>query len=82
MDIDHSQGQGIQSDSATLVRLGGAGAKYSALLLEFHRGRGVSVAGRARQKSLVLIKSQELLKIARHEGYRREELVRLIEDLP
>jgi hypothetical protein len=30
----------------------------------------------------VLTKARELLTLARHEGYRREELVRLIETLP
>ena len=51
-------------------------------LLEFRRGRGITVAGGARQKSIVLAKAKELLKVARSEGYRREELVRLIESLP
>jgi GntR family transcriptional regulator len=51
-------------------------------LLEFRRGRGVTVTGAAPKRSVVLTKAQELLTLARHEGYRREELVRLIETLP
>ena len=51
-------------------------------LLEFRRGRGVTVTGAAPKRSVVLTKAQELLALARHEGYRREELVRLIETLP
>jgi GntR family transcriptional regulator len=51
-------------------------------LLEFQRGRRVTVAGDAEPRSAVLAKTQELLGVARREGYRREELVRLIESLP
>ena len=51
-------------------------------LLEFRRGRGITVAGGARQKSIVLAKARDLVLVARQQGYRREELVRLIESLP
>ena len=51
-------------------------------ILEFRRGRGITVAGGARQKSIVFTKAQELVKVARNQGYRREELVRLIESIP
>jgi GntR family transcriptional regulator len=51
-------------------------------LLEFRRGRGITVAGGARPKSVVLVKAQELVRVARQQGYRREDLVRLIENLP
>jgi GntR family transcriptional regulator len=51
-------------------------------ILEFRRGRGITVAGGACQKSVVLTKAQELVKIARTQGYRREELIRIIEALP
>jgi GntR family transcriptional regulator len=50
-------------------------------LLEFRRGRGITVAGEARQRSIVLTKAQELVWIARQQGYRREELLQLIESL-
>ncbi len=51
-------------------------------LLEFQRGRHITVAGGAGPRSVVLAKAQELLGVARREGYRRDELVKLIESLP
>jgi len=51
-------------------------------LLEFRRGRGVTVTGAAPKRSVVLTKAQELVALARHEGYRRDELVHIIETLP
>ncbi len=50
-------------------------------LLEFRRGRGIRIAGDAVPKSAVLVKAQELVQLARREGYRKSELVELIEDL-
>ncbi|HVB06838.1 MAG TPA: GntR family transcriptional regulator [Acidimicrobiales bacterium] len=50
-------------------------------VLEFQRGRGITVAGRAQEKSVVLAKARELVQLARLQGYRREELIRLIEGL-
>jgi GntR family transcriptional regulator len=50
-------------------------------ILEFQRGRGITVAGGARPKSLVLTRAKELVQLARHEGYRRDELIQLIERL-
>src|SRR5579864_5200558 len=50
-------------------------------LLEFRRGRGVTVAGTPEQGA-VTERARELLKYARNQGYRREELVQLIEQLP
>jgi GntR family transcriptional regulator len=49
-------------------------------LLEFHRGRGVTVAGTPAQGA-VISKAKELMELARREGYRREEVVRIIEGL-
>lgn len=51
-------------------------------LLEFQRGRGITVAGGARQKSIVIAKAKDLVETARRQGYRRDELLRLIEALP
>ena len=51
-------------------------------ILEFRRGRGITVAGGARPRSVVLSKAQELVQLARQEGFRRDELIRLIEGLP
>src|SRR5689334_10997094 len=50
-------------------------------LLEFRRGRGVTVAGTP-EKSAVTARAKELIAFARQQGYRREELVELIESLP
>jgi len=49
-------------------------------LLEFRRGRGVTVAGTP-EGTAVLVKARELVALARRNGVRREELVRLIESL-
>src|SRR5256714_5617632 len=50
-------------------------------LLEFRRGRGITVAGTPEQGA-VTAKAKELLHFARHHGYRRDELIDLIESLP
>lgn len=50
-------------------------------LLEFRRGRGVSVAGTP-ERAAVLEKARELVALARSHGYRRDELMRMIETLP
>lgn len=50
-------------------------------LLDFRRGRGVSVAGTP-ERTAVVDKARELIELARQNGYRREELLSLIEDLP
>ena len=49
-------------------------------LLEFRRGHGVRVTGSA-ERGAVLAKARDLLQFARHNGYRREELVQIIEAL-
>jgi GntR family transcriptional regulator len=49
-------------------------------LLEFRRGHGVRVSGTA-ERGAVLTKAKELLQFARQNGYRREELLKLIETL-
>jgi GntR family transcriptional regulator len=50
-------------------------------LLEFRRGRGVTVAGTP-ERTAVLDQARELIALARRHGYRREELVAMIESLP
>ncbi|HEX7995038.1 MAG TPA: GntR family transcriptional regulator [Streptosporangiaceae bacterium] len=50
-------------------------------LLEFRRGRGITVVGTP-QRGAVLAKAQELLDFARHHGFRRDEVIQLIESLP
>ena len=49
-------------------------------LLEFRRGRGVTVAGTP-EKGAVIARARELVSFARTQGYRRDELIRLIEDI-
>ena len=50
-------------------------------LLEFRRGHGVRVAG-SPERGAVLARASELLALARHSGYRREELLEIIRTLP
>jgi GntR family transcriptional regulator len=49
-------------------------------LLEFRRGRGISVAG-SPERGAVVSRARELVRFARQHGYKREDLVRLIEKL-
>jgi GntR family transcriptional regulator len=49
-------------------------------LLEFRRGRGVTVTGTP-EEGAVVARAKELLLFARERGYRAEELARLIERL-
>src|SRR5262245_34456984 len=49
-------------------------------LLEFRRGRGISVAGTP-ERGAVVQKAKELVELARHHGYRTDELVEIIEAL-
>ncbi|HWE67594.1 MAG TPA: GntR family transcriptional regulator [Acidimicrobiales bacterium] len=50
-------------------------------LLEFRRGRGVTVTGSAAQKSAVVTRARELVDFARRQGYQRDEVIRVIENL-
>ncbi len=50
-------------------------------LLEFRRGRGTRVASDAKPKSAVLAQAHERVGRARPEGYRKDELLRLIDNL-
>jgi GntR family transcriptional regulator len=50
-------------------------------VLEFRRGRGVTVSGEP-QRGVLLAQAQELVAQARKFGLRREELVSIIESLP
>jgi GntR family transcriptional regulator len=49
-------------------------------LLEFRRGRGVTVAGTPEQGA-VIARARELVRFARQHGYRVDELVRIIQEL-
>ena len=50
-------------------------------LLEFRRGRAVTVVG-APERGLVVSRAREFIAFARHYGYRREDVLRLIQELP
>jgi GntR family transcriptional regulator len=50
-------------------------------LLEFQRGRGITVKGTP-ERGAVVSRTRELIDFARHNGFRREELIQLIETMP
>jgi DNA-binding transcriptional regulator YhcF (GntR family) len=47
-------------------------------LLEFRRGRGVTVTGAAPVRGVVVIKARELVALARQHGYQPEEVAHII----
>ena len=49
-------------------------------LLEFRRGRGISVTGTA-ERGAVVQRAKELVDFARHHGYRTDELIAIIEEV-
>ena len=49
-------------------------------LLEFRRGRGISVAGTP-ERGAVIARARELVEFARGQGYAVDELVEMIEDV-
>jgi GntR family transcriptional regulator len=50
-------------------------------LLEFRRGRGITVTGTP-QRGAVLAQARKLVELARQHGYGRAELIQMITDLP
>jgi len=50
-------------------------------LLEFRRGHGVTVAG-SPERGAVVARARDLLTFARQHGFRRDELVEMIANLP
>jgi len=50
-------------------------------LVEFGRGSGITVTGTA-QKGLVLRQVRDLMEFARRQGYRRADVIAMIEGLP
>jgi DNA-binding transcriptional regulator YhcF (GntR family) len=50
-------------------------------LLEFRRGRGVTVTGLAPQRSAVIAKARELVALARRYGYRPEEVAEIVHNV-
>jgi GntR family transcriptional regulator len=49
-------------------------------LLEFRRGRGISVTGTP-ERGAVVQRAKELVDFARYNGYRTDELIEIIEDV-
>ena len=49
-------------------------------LLEFRRGRGISVSGTP-ERGAVISRAQELVEFARGQGYPLDELLKIIEDV-
>jgi GntR family transcriptional regulator len=50
-------------------------------LLDFQRGRGITVAGTA-EKGAVIHRVRELIEYCRLQGYRRDDVIQIIEGLP
>jgi GntR family transcriptional regulator len=50
-------------------------------LLEFRRGRGITVAGTP-QRGAVLSQARNLVQFAGRQGYGRDEVIQMIRDLP
>ncbi len=50
-------------------------------LLEFRRGRGITVAG-SPQRGAVLTQVRNLVQFARQHGYARDEIIQMIRELP
>jgi GntR family transcriptional regulator len=50
-------------------------------ILEFRRGRGITVAGGAASRSVVVSAAKELLRTAKRHGYRPTDVISLIEEL-
>jgi GntR family transcriptional regulator len=51
-------------------------------ILEFQRGRGITVTGEAPGLSEVVARCRDLLGFSRRHGYRKEEVLRIIKGLP
>ena len=50
-------------------------------LLDFQRGKGITVAGTA-ERSAVMGRIRDLVEFCRLQGYRRDEVIAMIESLP
>lgn len=50
-------------------------------ILEFRRGRGVTVTAGAAQRSAVVQQARQLVLFARRQGYRRRDLIEIIEGI-
>jgi GntR family transcriptional regulator len=48
-------------------------------LVEFRRGHGITVSGRAPERSAVIARARELVRYARMQGYQADELIEIIQ---
>ena len=51
-------------------------------LVEFRRGRGVTVSGEAPERSAIVARARDLVQFSLYHGYRRDELIQIIEGIP
>jgi GntR family transcriptional regulator len=51
-------------------------------LLEFRRGRGITVVGNAPARNDLVSRCRDLLRYSRTNGYSKDEILRIIEGLP
>jgi GntR family transcriptional regulator len=51
-------------------------------VIEFRRGRGITVTAAAPQSAALIAAARDLLAQARRHGYTREDLIALIQTLP
>jgi DNA-binding FadR family transcriptional regulator len=49
-------------------------------LLEFRRGRGITVAG-SPQRGAVTVRARELVRFARRQGFQLDQLIQIIENV-
>ena len=49
-------------------------------ILELQRGRGITLAG-SPERGLVLARARELVRFARQQGFRRDDLIKLMEQI-
>ena len=50
-------------------------------LVEFRRGHGITVSGRATSRSAVVTQARDLIRFARRQGFQRDEVIQIIEGL-
>ena len=50
-------------------------------LVEFRRGHGITVSGRAPERSALIERVRELMRYARMQGYQPDELIQIIQGL-
>ena len=50
-------------------------------LVDFRRGHGITVSGRATSRSAVVTRARDLIRFARRQGFQRAEVIQIIEGL-